>query len=199
MNLRALAKIKHLLLDGMFPPLCLHCQSLVDTSGQHFCGPCSFFFDLIESSLRCPHCFCEMERKRACHTCIENKRWDYQVAAALVKRGPVATMQRKMQDNRYSYLTKSAASFMALQFLHLGWSADYLISPRKLLWGKSLLAQELSSLLNLPVIRSDNKKLIMDKKVVLILDVLDNKRLEKPMKKVLDCYPEKVSVLTFCI
>lgn len=142
-------KISKLLLQFFFPPLCLHCQE-IGKDGRLFCNGCAGYFELIDSSTRCPYCFMENEKKAPCIECVQGKRWQVRMASALDYFGPVASFVKNLKNGKLPYLAKTGAAFMVAQYVRLNWPMPDLIVPvpRKHVFQRmnhaELLAHELS-------------------------------------------------------
>ncbi|MFZ0565025.1 MAG: hypothetical protein WAM28_02390 [Chlamydiales bacterium] len=142
-----------LLVNLIYPPICLHCQ----TPTQHlFCEGCSAFFELIDPATRCPYCFADNDKARPCSTCIKQKRWELQMASALNAVGPVATLVEKLKYGKLPYLAKTAAAFMTLQLANLDWpEIDTIVPVPPRLWFQrpnhaTLVAKSLSHYIRKP-------------------------------------------------
>ncbi len=195
----------------VFPSLCLHCQKQCSTS--LVCEACAPFFELIETKTRCPFCFQENERSKACHKCVKEKRWNVKQGSAISKTLPVLSFLEK--SNRALYLAKTASSLMLLQFYRLGWPVpDVICIPPSRLWKRfissptpaSFLGKHLSKALNSPLqsllrYKGENIRLgsrdIRGKRILLI-DSVKKEALEEAIKALLEGKPKCIHVLTLC-
>jgi predicted amidophosphoribosyltransferase len=192
--------VKMKVLDLVYPPLCLHCKKKLNENLRLVCEECTPFFELLESEGRCPHCFVEQERKGACKECLEKERWYIRVVACIEKRGPVSSFATLLSSGGMPYLAKTAASFMAVQLERISWKPDFL-SPLpnpfwRLLWrgksGERLVAEELSKLLGIPLVRGNR---IADTHVLMISVDLNRDQIDKAAKRLFKHYPRKVNAL----
>lgn len=190
-------KIKSDLIDLIFPPLCLHCQKIVEKKGAIFCDECSFFFEPLDVMNRCPWCFSESERKRPCKLCKEGKRWHFKMASTIEALGPCLTLIHNIQKR--PYLAKTAASLMMLQFSELNWPLPdcIMIFPEKLkdviFYGKGAsfyIAKEFAKLLNIPF-----KKKGRDQTVLVISDIGDYEKSSFQMQLIMNQFPKKAYLL----
>jgi ComF family protein len=78
-----LIKIKNLLLDILFPPLCLNCQKHLENRNELICEQCLSLIKL-NNTLFCPVCRARLaENKLLCrHSAKENPAFPYLLAAA---------------------------------------------------------------------------------------------------------------------
>jgi competence protein ComFC len=113
----------------VYPPLCLHCEKLLDNGYHLFCRGCTGFFELIDPTSRCIYCFAENEGRRPCPECLRKKRWHIQIAAALDYIGAVGSLIKGIKYGRMPYLANTASAFMAAQFDRLKWPHPDLIIP----------------------------------------------------------------------
>ena len=113
----------------VFPPLCLHCETKLMDHKLLFCKGCSGFFELIDPSSRCQYCFAENGRRQACAECLRKKRWQVTIASALDYQEAVCTLVKKLKYGSMPYLAKTAEAFMTAQFFRLAWPQPDLIVP----------------------------------------------------------------------
>lgn len=153
--------MKHLLrkgIDFIFPPLCLHCEKLLDNGNHLFCRGCAGFFELIDPTTRCLFCFAENEGRAPCLECLKKKRWHLKLAAACDYLGAVGSLVKGIKYGRMPYLVKTASAFMAAQFERLQWPQPDLIIPvprREWFQGENhahLLAKSLACRLQVPCV-----------------------------------------------
>lgn len=116
-------------LNLIFPPLCLHCDEVLEKSTHLFCKGCAGFFELIDPSNRCIYCFTENDVRRPCPECIRKRRWHVKIASALDYLGAASSLVKKLKYGSMPYLAKTGAAFMIAQFSRLGWPVPDLIIP----------------------------------------------------------------------
>jgi len=150
-------KLKHSLLSFLFPPLCLSCEELVDSSNLLLCNHCASQLELIEPVSRCPKCFSSERYK--CSYCARTRHPFSGIAASFEYVGPAATLIKKMKYGGLSYLAKTFAACLVTQMERLDWPTPDVIVPvpisfdRKLQRGFNqsvLIAEALSLLINVP-------------------------------------------------
>lgn len=78
---------------------------------------------------RCPFCFKAQDGRAPCLECTEKRRWHIRKAAALNYSGPVHTLVKRLKYGQMSYLAKTAAAFMFVQFAQLKWELPDVIVP----------------------------------------------------------------------
>lgn len=110
----------------LFPSLCLHCK---EESSSLFCKGCAPDFELIDLMTRCPFCCIENGERYPCMKCREKKRERVLTVAALDYFSAVQSFLYLLKTGRMPYLTKTAASFLLMQFHKTGWEIPDLIIP----------------------------------------------------------------------
>lgn len=150
-------------LDLLYPPLCLHCDQVLEFDCQIFCRSCLLMLDQIDPSMRCPLCFSSefnRERQKCCESCRENPRKTKRIASVFDYEGPSATLVKQLKYGGQSYLAKGGGAYLAAQFLALDWPMPDLVVPmpmsrlRKLDRGynqSELLAKSFAQIIDCPV------------------------------------------------
>ncbi len=155
-------KILRSFADLLFPPLCLHCQNTCPASQPIFCQACLKLMDLIDPEERCPFCFSHLydPESKICEECARHPPLLDRVAAVFDYTGPPATLIKRMKYGNLPHLAKGAGSYMAMQFLQLGWPLPDLLTPipisylRRLERGFNqslLLCEGIGSILHVPI------------------------------------------------
>lgn len=145
-----------MLIDLIFPLICLHCEAEVEESKQLFCKGCSPSFELIDPTSRCVFCFNEMENQKVCAECKINRRPRLKMASALDYLGAVCSLVKNLKDGKLPYLAQTAAAFMVAQLIRLDWPTPDIIVPVPNRNGffstdhAQLIAQDLARRLNKP-------------------------------------------------
>jgi ComF family protein len=146
----------------IFAPECLECHALLRNDERGFCSSCSTLFEITPHEERCRYCFTEMENllHQVCSDCRFKDHLVTQAAAACTYQGPPATMIRMMKYGNMPWLAKSAAAFMAVQWVDLDWPVPDYIIPIPSNWIRrwdrgynqaELIADELSKIIGAPV------------------------------------------------
>lgn len=146
----------------VFAPECLECRALLRNDERGFCSSCSTLFEILPKEHHCRHCFKEIgiTTHRICSDCRFMDQPLTQIAAACTYQGPAATMVRKMKYGNLPWLSKSAAAFMAIQWVTLDWPMPDYIIPVPCHWIRrwdrgynqaELIAVELGKILGVPV------------------------------------------------
>lgn len=180
----------------VFPPLCVHCEMVVQKKRALFCDECSFFFEPMEWTHRCPYCGCNSERNRPCASCKEAKRAGYKVAATLEYQGAVFSFYSKLHEGKMPYLAKTGASLLLLQLMELKWELPDSIIAAPLAWKKRMWGRNPAALLTrylrryLGVSRASK---IEDKVVLVIASSLE--KAPELMESVLKGLPRKAYLL----
>lgn len=155
----ALNKSLHLL----YPPLCLHCNDLLDIDGQMFCSDCMKLLIPIQKEERCPFCFSsdfQPLQQTCCGECTINPLPFKRVAAVFDYEGPAASLIRYLKYGGQSYLADGCGAYLAYQFVELGWPVPdaIIFMPMPILrrldrgYNQSkLIAQALGKILDRPV------------------------------------------------
>lgn len=150
-------------------PECLECKTLLRREERCFCSACLHLFELLDPSNRCDHCFKEMKNQGQpiCSDCLKSEHWMTKVASACDYIGPAATMIRLMKYGNQPTLAKTAAAYMALQWVSLEWPLPDFIIPTPCTWLRrfdrgynqaELMALELGSILGVPVATNLKRK-----------------------------------------
>lgn len=153
-----------------FAPECLECHSLLSPIEKNFCQGCLTLFELLDPTLRCRYCFKEIEQVGAsvCHECSRGKSLFTKIASTCSYQGPSATMVRLMKYGNRPDLAETAAAYMALQWIDLGWPAPDWIIPVPSTWLRrydrgynqaELIARSLGKYLDIPVSTCLKRKL----------------------------------------
>ena len=116
-----------LVLDFIYPPLCLHCEEKVTTSGSLLCDTCGSLFELLSQKDQCPYCFAHEHNKN--NPCQIRNSAIYRAAAALEYSGPAATLVKQLKYHRQSHIAKGLGAFLTTQFLSLNWPTPDIIIP----------------------------------------------------------------------
>lgn len=107
----------------IFPPICLGCKNNLKKNNKLFCQACTKYFELINYKLRCSKCFLDL----GCGCKKRDNPFDA-VAAALEYNMQTQRFIYKLKYAKAFYLSKSAASFMLIQFLALKWPMPDLVT-----------------------------------------------------------------------
>lgn len=157
-----LSKLKQSFVHLVYPPYCLHCETLISYPGPLLCEPCSNLLALIDPSERCPACFNFSERGDTglCSHCVQAPRLFYRMAAAFDYIGPAASLIKKFKYANQPYLAKGIGASLIGQFNRLQWPLPDLIIPVPLSFThwiergynqSALLAQVVGHYLKVPV------------------------------------------------
>lgn len=103
MNMFDWKKINRSIQAFFYPAICLHCNTHIDSGGATFCSICVQFFDFLEPE----------DSPAACFTYY----------------GAVTTFVKVLKSKKLLYLSKTAASLLFLQFLHLHWPTPDIVIP----------------------------------------------------------------------
>jgi ComF family protein len=153
-----------------FAPECHECHSLLKIDEKEFCNSCLTLFEMLVPSERCERCFLEMGNTSAtiCSECLKEDVYLERAASACDYQGPAATMVRLMKYGNLPHLAKTAAAYMALQWVELEWpKADYIV-PVPSTWLRrfdrgynqsELIAKELGTILGIPVAKNLKRRL----------------------------------------
>lgn len=145
----------------IYPPLCWHCEEILQDHYHLLCSACFDLFSLLSPKHRCRRCFKELQayKNPKEHPCIAG---NVRIASAFEHQGPVVTLLRRLTYFRQYTFAKALAPFLAMQWAQLQWPVPDLIVPIPQTFGRTLirginpvdlLAEELGALLGSPVSR----------------------------------------------
>jgi ComF family protein len=154
----------------IFAPECLECRTLLQGNQHYFCHSCVSLFELLNPHERCEHCFKELSNTtfRICPDCLKSTCELKKVASACEYLGPPATMIRLMKYGNQPELAITAAAYMALQWVELGWPQPDYIVPVPCTWLRrfdrgynqaELIAKELGVMLGVPIFKNLKRRL----------------------------------------
>lgn len=182
------------LLDFIYPPLCLHCDSYLEKGQKLFCSLCLEQLTFLDSAERCPTCFTEKPPAKKCPRCSTRTCLIKRQAAACARFGPAYTLASSLK-NGHEERAPAIVSLLALQWAQLDWPPHDCVTA---LPGNALLAEQMALHMERPFVpllkaRFDkdafltrgmfttkchliekNKKQIWDKRVLLIALELDD-------------------------
>jgi competence protein ComFC len=154
-------KVNEAFLHFFYPSFCIHCGEQL-TVKKYFCQSCLEQLEFLDPLPRCSGCFQEKKLyKQQCEECQKADR-SYHSAAAFEYRGPIQTLIHRYKFGGSSFLSKTAAAFMFIQWTRLGWPLPDYVIPVPQSWVKTmergfnpmaLLAQELSLLMGVKAAR----------------------------------------------
>lgn len=158
-----------MILDTIFPPICVHCDEKAKSSKFALCSTCFASLEMIHPKERCPKCFSEKEdTSYFCKKCRDYPLGLEGVAAVFESIGAFKSLFKEWKMCHRPNLAQGLAAFMALQLTELSWPSFDLIIPipqtllRKVSLGFNpsfLLAKELGKLLSIPVYSCLKKKI----------------------------------------
>ncbi len=158
-----------MILDSIFPPVCVHCDEPTKSAKFPLCPTCFASLEKINPSDRCSKCFSEKEEGAFfCRKCQKYPLGLQGVAAVFEYVGACVSLFKEWKTCHRPALAKGLAAFMALQLAELNWPVFDLIIPipqtflRRLSLGFNpslLLAQELGKLIGVPVHSCLKKKM----------------------------------------
>jgi competence protein ComFC len=157
------------LLNILFPPLCVHCNLLLDESSKIFCRDCLTLVNLIDPLERCPYCFSAdyHPELRVCEECQKRAPVLDRVASAFDYIGPAATMLKLFKYGQQKYLAKGCSAYLAAQFSRLDWPMPDVIVPVPIAFNHwvqrgynqcELLADNVGEILDRPVVHALRRK-----------------------------------------
>lgn len=213
-----LSQITHKLKDFVLPPLCMHCEQVVEEGEQLLCRACAGMLELAEGAHRCLCCFAETSHKsRVCRICSLSRPALQRAAYAFEALGPALSVLQKMQGGAH-YLAEGMAACMAAQLLALDWPLPDVVIPAPISWGEkwvqgchraALLAEFVGNVLNRPVISAlatDCQGVSLrvghqiEDKTVLLVDERqkEGEHLKECAKKLFAGFPRCIYGVTYC-
>lgn len=154
-------KFWHAFRDLIYPPLCLHCLSLLTLEESQICSLCLPLLELADSKERCSLCFAWQGHMLPCPACRRQISPFKALAAAFEYCGPAATLVKLLKYGQMPYLYKGMSGFLAAQFVALEWPKPDLIVPVPASWPhrlargynqSALLAEGVAGILNIPFV-----------------------------------------------
>lgn len=219
-----LKKIGKHFLNLLYPPLCLHCDDVLENDELPLCTACTSLLELIDPLDRCPKCFssdyCRI--KKLCGKCIKKRSFIKSSAQCFEYRGPAKTLSDHLKTGSMPHLAKGLSGYLALQFLQLNWEKPDFIIPvpipthHKVERGYShneLLAKELALLLNSPMINAlervnsydghlfrAKKGVTFEEKMLLLIDedVTSQMTLQRSSEALIPTFPRAIYALSLC-
>jgi predicted amidophosphoribosyltransferase len=146
------------ILNLLYPPLCLHCQTLLSKRKVLFCATCLELLSLIEPQERCRTCFDALYQGK-CERCIQRPVVIHRQMATCEAMGPARALLQGIHTGRRECFS-AAASLMAYQWFELKMPLpDLLIPLPSSFWQKQrlgfdpqrLLTFELSKIFSVPM------------------------------------------------
>jgi competence protein ComFC len=115
----------------LYPPLCKHCQEILQNDSHLLCKECLCLLELIDPLERCPYCFSAdvSHEIQVCAPCMKKPPVLNGMAAAFDYAGPAASLVRKMKYTNQPYLAEGCAAYLGAQFLQLEWPMPDVIVP----------------------------------------------------------------------
>lgn len=147
----------------LYPPICLHCDGILDNDKEVLCSDCMKLLVTIQPIERCPFCFTsnyEGPHEFCCPQCRIDPLPLKRIAAVFDYEGPAASFVRQLKYGGMPYMAKGCGAYLAYQFIELGWPLPDVIIPmpmpilRRLDRGYNqsvLLAEALGQFLDRPV------------------------------------------------
>lgn len=154
--------------DLIYPPLCLHCQTTLNSGRDILCHSCISLLEFIDCNLHCSKCFSlAYAPKHSCKNCSLKRSSLTAIAATFDYRGPPETLIKMLKYHDKPYLAEGLAGFMAAQFVSLDWPIPDLIIPVPQSFSHwytrgynqaELLSNSLSTILKCPVKNALSRK-----------------------------------------
>lgn len=139
------------IVDFIYPRICNHCQSTIDTSHKIFCSACLQSLSLVNKQGRCSRCLVYLEDDFSiyCETCALKPHYFTELAATFEYQGLAKTLWREIQSPGGEEWIETAASFMVMQMIQLGYPIPDLVIPvpvnkKGLLFSKKSIKQLLA-------------------------------------------------------
>jgi competence protein ComFC len=155
---RTFRSAAHAVLNLFYPPLCLHCQTLLPQRNVLLCAMCQEQIPMIDAQDRCRTCFDALYHGK-CKRCMHRPVVIHRQMAVCEAMGPANALLNGIHSGRQECLS-AAASLMAYRWLELKMPLpDLLIPFPSSFWKKQrsgldpqrLLTEELGKLFSVPV------------------------------------------------
>ncbi|KAF3362513.1 Uncharacterized protein PHSC3_000748 [Chlamydiales bacterium STE3] len=216
---RAFSHLINALLSFIYPPICIHCESVLSQGYTLICQPCFLELEMLSHQERCRNCFNILDTRHAqCTTC--KSALFTGISAVFDYTGAATTFYNKLKTMHGSYLCRSASSFMAMQYLQTNWPLPDIIVPLPQSWGEmffnshhhtGLIAQELALLFNRPYqtvfhyhfkkkrFSLANEGILKNKNVLLVGDLLTTQgKMHQYAEILAEGYPKNLYGITLC-
>lgn len=127
---RFFAEAANSCLDFLFPPLCFHCEDVIEKRHALLCNSCANLLQMIDPSSRCLYCYNELDTSaQICAGCLKKTTLFHRMAAVFDYAGPAAALVKKLKYGNQPYLAQGAGAFLAAQFLRMDWPLPDAIVP----------------------------------------------------------------------
>lgn len=218
--------IKNVLLNLLYPQLCLQCEANLPQRKVLFCPSCLPLLSLMQVQGRCRTCFGELHKGR-CERCMRRSVVVQRQMAACEAVGPAGALSSGAQAGLQDCIA-AAASLMAYQWLETKMSLPDVLIPlpvsfwQKQMYGYShneLIARELGKIFSVPRVsilrrkfdkdhflrsgefrcRFTSKKgnAVCDKRVLIISLLFDDRQFRAAGSELKLYFPARVDALAF--
>lgn len=202
--------MKNLLLPFVYPSVCLTCDDLCSRAEYLLCDTCALSLELAECQGRCPRCFYPRDGKK-CLKCPKDSSPFSSMAFCFEGSGPPLLLASHFMRSGKSYLAKSLAAFLVIQFCRLKWPYPDLILAcpsnflQRLLIGchpDIMLGKEFAAFLNVPFIDGLKKGKIKsgvdikDKTILLVDSFPEEETLSALGLALTEGYPHNIYALS---
>lgn len=164
LNFHQIIDIIPSVLDLIFPPICLHCKTLLP-SHLRFCSTCSECFELLKPRGRCRYCFSEITQlEGTCPSCRKRKQPLKKTAACFDCIGPGRSLLESYIRHPLKGMAKELAYFTILQMEALNYPEIEAICVVPGVFSTPMvgIAKQMAEILAIPfcpmVVRSRRKK-----------------------------------------
>ena len=146
------------IIDFFFPKICIHCKE-ISKKNPFFCNRCLEDFELLEKE-------------------DIKKIIDIKIVSTFDRIGPLNTFFLEIKKEKNLSLIRLAASFMVYQYLNLKYPMPDVLYPlyiSKRYRFIKILTKEVSKIFKRPI----SKKILKDKKGIVITDLLEEKEIKQ--------------------
>lgn len=112
----------NVLLDLIFPPICVHCRAQTSHRKYPLCAHCVTLIELADRNDRCPSCFQTLRRNHRCDRNLER-------GAVFDSLSPASSLLYYFEKKHCFGLAPSLAAFMVLQLVQLQWPLPDIVIP----------------------------------------------------------------------
>ena len=212
-----------ILLNLIYPPLCIHCEHTLEGKRTILCATCLEYMTPLTCDERCLTCFAEVQGR--CERCMLRAVVIRRQAAACQAIGPALTLTSRLERGEL-HLLPALSSLLILQWTRLNWPCPDLIVPMPVSWWNrsqtggdvnALLAKKLAQVLEVPLLsplklawnilgeeatfklHTSEKTKLSEKRILLVSLKLNDSHLRQAAEALQEAFPSYIAALAFSV